>query len=207
MTTVLDARFSPDSKLIASISNGGTAVISNTDGEKMTTLVLDNTGGQCCSIIFSPDGANVIIGCETGIQVWTIGNPVSYLSLTLEAYRGVVHDLSITPDGKTLVATENDPIHDKCEYVVWDLTIPAPTQPCPSTASPQCADTFSKPSASKTGTVSPDGKLYVQAQQNRTVSLQHVYRKHNKLADQLARQAALESAAAQRRGSAPEAPV
>ena len=50
-------------------------------------------------------------------------------------------------------------------------------------------------------------QLYVQAQQNRTVTLQHVYRKHNKLADQLARQAALESAAAQRRGSAPEAPV
>jgi WD40 repeat protein len=102
--------FSPDGEMLASASNDGTVKLWSIDGRELNTFSKHkdlkdklNTCIKCVS--FSPNGETLISFCDRGnVKIWNI-NGLELNTFNVEAPFGV-YDMSLSPDGQTLVITD-----------------------------------------------------------------------------------------------------
>ncbi|MEJ6486847.1 AAA-like domain-containing protein [Nostoc punctiforme UO1] len=100
---VMQARFSPDGKTIATASYDKTAKIWNSDGKEILTLQLTSL---VADVSFSPDGQRIATASrDTTAKLW---NRQGKLLANLTGHKGDVWSVSFSPDGKTIATASAD---------------------------------------------------------------------------------------------------
>ncbi len=98
--------FSPDSRLLVTVSRDGKATMWDLASEDLGGAVLYEIQAERLAfraVAFSPSGETFATGGEDGtVRIWNAadGSP----RLTLRAHRGAVLELSYAPDGKSLAS-------------------------------------------------------------------------------------------------------
>ncbi|UYV75056.1 WDR61 [Cordylochernes scorpioides] len=108
------AKFSPDSKTIASGSNMGKINLFNVENGK-TELTLDTKGKFTLSISFSPDGKYLASGAIDGIiKIFDIAT--GKLVQTLEGHAMPIRSLMFSKDSQFLITASDD-----CHIKIYDV--------------------------------------------------------------------------------------
>ena len=126
---VREIAFSPDGKILASVSTAGTIQLWDIEtGQQRGQPLISHRRGRVHSVAFSPDGKTLASGCEDGaVILWDIlGRGSLGESLPLHIDRKV----AFSPDGKTLASASCSNKEDsRCtqgEIHLWDITTGQP---------------------------------------------------------------------------------
>ena len=111
-SAVIGVAFSPNGKLIASVSEDRTAKLWSRDGKLLHTLKGHDSG--IWSVAFSPDSQTIATGSNDGIiKLWkSDGTFVT----NLIGHSAGVKGLAFAPDGRTLVSASEDKT-----VILWNL--------------------------------------------------------------------------------------
>ena len=101
---VKGVRFSPNSKLIASISSDRTVKLWNLQGKLLSSFPFSSSSVD--NLAFSPDGTRILTGDSDGkVNIWSWqGN----LIRTFNAHSNTVEYVLYSPDGQTIVSASKD---------------------------------------------------------------------------------------------------
>ncbi|BAT55428.1 WD-40 repeat protein [Nostoc sp. NIES-3756] len=100
---VMQARFSPDGKLIATASYDKTVKLWNSDGKEILTIPHDNL---VVDVSFSHNGQIIATACRDGIaRLWNLQGK---LLVALQGHQGDVWSVAFSPDGKTIATASQD---------------------------------------------------------------------------------------------------
>ncbi len=109
---VMNVAFSPNGKLIVSVSEDRTAKLWSRDGQLLHTLKGHNSG--IWSVAFSPDSKTFATGSNDGIiKLWKYDGT---LLTNLIGHSAGVKGLAFAPDGKTLASASEDKT-----VILWNL--------------------------------------------------------------------------------------
>jgi len=96
----LDLSFSPDGKLLSSLSDVGVVLWNVPDGSEFRSLSFDQE--QVYRVVFAPDGKRLITAGGFTVRLWDISEGTVLKSLDTSRY-GEPAALAISPDGQTVV--------------------------------------------------------------------------------------------------------
>ena len=95
--------YSPDGKIIATVSGGGVQLWQVTTGQRIKTLINNTVGVKC--VAFSADGKTIATGClDSTVRLWDThtGKNIKTLTGYLSRWGPIKYSL----DGKTIAITE-----------------------------------------------------------------------------------------------------
>ncbi len=105
--------FSPDSKALASVSNGRITLWDIETGKAIQSL--SEQEDSISSLVFSPDSRLLASGSfDTTVKLWDVQTGKQLISLN--GHSGFIQSLAFAPDGKTLASGSND-----ATIRLWDL--------------------------------------------------------------------------------------
>lgn len=109
--------FSPDGKILASMSNDRTTRLWDTEsGEQLAVLSAER--GSHALIAFSPDGTTIVTGNGNGtIQAWDVATGESLT--TLMGHTGSIAALAFSADGKILASASDS---QDASIRLWDIS-------------------------------------------------------------------------------------
>ena len=141
----LSPAFSPDSKLLATLSSDSTIAVTATNTGTETRTFGGHEGME--SLAYSPDGTRLAVGYKNG-TVKLLDARTGAETLVLHGHTLRAIGLAFAPDGKRLF------VADPTQVKVWDTTRPLEVLPLRTDYSTYCRVTFS-----------PDGKRIAAATQ------------------------------------------
>lgn len=94
--------FSPDGKILLTAHSDGRVKIWNTSSWR-TEGTLAVTDGPLSQVIVESDSRHVFVGCQNSVHEWDLKTKTEIRSLPVLEGIGI-HNLQLSPDGKTLVA-------------------------------------------------------------------------------------------------------
>jgi len=112
-SSVDDVSYSPDGKLIASVSSNGTISLWDTNGRLQKTFVSSPSDKYSTRIKFSPDGQMLATTSRDKVELWRLDGTAIR---TLFGHQGDVSTLDFSADGKTLATGSFDKT-----VKLWDL--------------------------------------------------------------------------------------
>ena len=151
-TPVTEYTFSPDSKIFASGSDGGTIILWDVKtGDQLANLIGHTK--SISALAFSPDGKTLASGSGSEIRLWDVNT--QNLTRNFDAVKSV-HALAFSPDGRALASGGEEGL-----IQIWNLV---PT--------PQVQTTFTGHQGSVYALMfAPDGKTLVSGSADGTILL------------------------------------
>ena len=114
--TINKANFSPNGKIIVTISNDGTARVWDAKNGKSKHILI------CDKAIVSPDGKIIVtISNDFTVKVWNIETGCLLHTLPAMTVYSNSQSLNFSPDGTKIVATLNNYNYIKLTTVIWDV--------------------------------------------------------------------------------------
>lgn len=148
--------FSPDSKIVATADNDGTARLWKAATERQIGQPIKVTGAQIWDVAFNPAGTVLVTADTTGaVRFWDVASH-RQLGVPLKASRWTLLWVTFSPDGKVLATAGNDG-----SIRLWNAVTRRPI-----------GRPMTSPGNSVTGVIfSPDGSLLAAAGSDGTVRL------------------------------------